>query len=398
VWEKVAHMNIPIVHTKFGRDSALEYYERKMVFGKTWQPWETPYKSFIQPTIDNFTRSRGIATPVISAALTGWFTGMFFSPKYKPAARIIGGVVGGALGTTRALKGFITGEKWVPNRRKREWALDEYIDILQYIKQARLYDAARQSAIESEGIDPEAVTQWMGKNADTQKMQAASEWENAPTGKKPGDMPANKVFGKMTPALSSALTFRQNMLGTMYGSELSGDYMSTTAGIPSRYKPLLEGWMNVGRSDRKRLLSILPRPVRRILQAQWGMKVERRPKLAEYFQTHELPPPEWEGWLPQVDLEEVKIKVMKYQGLDTAEFGKYPNEVNEAMSAPWNYPDMYKRTGFSRDEIVQQLNVLGLTIDQVDIFPAPNNSSGFDFDITHDRTGDMLGMMKQAFA
>jgi hypothetical protein len=156
-WEKLAHTEIPFISMKFGRMSSDEYFERRMVYGKQWQSWEDPVNSFLKPTFDLYTRDRGPLSLITGSVLTGWFTGAFFEgKKQKTIGRIGGGIVGAAAVGYNQITGAIRGQRNVPRRRKKEWAVDEYVDILNYVKYSRLYSQARMQAIKTEGVDPEA--------------------------------------------------------------------------------------------------------------------------------------------------------------------------------------------------------------------------------------------------
>jgi hypothetical protein len=75
----------------------------------------------------------------------------------RPATRVIGAAIGaatvgaGALYTTTYQ--VVTGKKWVPARRRREWELEQYMDVLKYVKYKRLYEYERKRALEEEGFD-----------------------------------------------------------------------------------------------------------------------------------------------------------------------------------------------------------------------------------------------------
>lgn len=398
VWETVAHAEVPIISMKLGRQSAAEYYERRMVYGKQWQPWETPVKSYLQPMWETYTRDRGLFTIPAAAALTGWAAGMFFrGPGQQKTARIIGATIGGLVGAKNQLESLITGQRSVPMRRRHEWAMDEYVDILQYIKSANEYKAYRQAAIEREGVDPETIVAVLGESAGQRKDEFEKEWNDAPIGRKPDKPPANKAYANLGPLTAQALSARRKMSSTMYGFDMSDDYMTKTMGIPKRYQPLVEGWMNTPKNQQKKLLDILPRAVRRILEDRWGQPVEKQVDLAEYFKHHELPGPEWEGWMPEVNLDEIKMKMVKHEGLDAAEFGYYPNQMEDSLSQPWSYPELHGRNRLNHREIVDQLSAMGVMDVQVQQIPTQGTGQVI-FNLMHDRTSEVASSLKQQFA
>lgn len=92
------------------------------------------------------------------------------------------------------------------------------------------------------------------------------------------------------------------------------------------------------KEERGRILSTAGRLERRIYEAAWGMPVERKPDLTEYFQTHELPGKDWEGWHPNTNMEHVKIKIGQSMGLEMSQMGYYPQQIKEANLTNPSYP------------------------------------------------------------
>ena len=86
---------------------------------------------------------------------------------------------------------------------------------------------------------------------------------------------------------------------------------------------------------------------RRIFEAAWGMKVEKKPDLAEYFSNRELPGPEWEGWHPNTNMEHVKIKIGQSMGIEMSQMGYYPQQIKEANLVNPSYPTMLSMSGGS---------------------------------------------------
>jgi hypothetical protein len=49
IWENIAHLNTFINRKFFGQESALEKYERDVVYGKSRKLWEHPVEDFLKP-------------------------------------------------------------------------------------------------------------------------------------------------------------------------------------------------------------------------------------------------------------------------------------------------------------------------------------------------------------
>jgi hypothetical protein len=391
--EKLRHLNIPFVNIKFGRQSADEFYERRMVYGRSWQPWETPYKSFIEPQIDTLTApNKGILGPIAAGIGVGFLTRMFWTseqPAMQKAFMIGGAVIGTTLAISRGINSLINGQRWVPRRRRKEWEIDEYADIINYVKWSNLYQAARQAAIDQDGTDPETIISAVGETAAARKRTWQKMWDASPIGQKPNKVAGETSYDNIGPATATALEYRKRMKTTMYGADLFGDPVTLAMAVPKRYRDMFAELEGVEKSRQKQLLDMMPRMMRRMLEARWGRRVEEKPDLTAYFGRHELPPPEWEGWLPTVDMEEVKLKIIKNEGVDASELGYYPNEIENAAQAPWAFPQYDTHTPMSRDGISQQLEAMGVRDIQMSLERVPIASSGFDFDLVHDRRNDI---------
>jgi hypothetical protein len=380
--EALSHLEVPFFKTKFGKYDAEEWLEQKMVYGKQWQPWEKPYESFLRPALDTFTKPNGIAGTATSTIFTGILASMFFrGSSAKKIAGTIGGVTGLMMNQQHNIESLLTGQRWVPERRKREAEAEEYMDVLKYVKYTKLYNDARQQAIEKEGIDVEQISDLMGNIKEEAKYRQRTAWEEAPVGAKPSRATSNKILESIGPLANQALMYKNKAQATMYGAPLVGDYMATMSAVPKRYKSIFQQLSEAPKSRREDILELLPRGMRRILQAQWGMPIEERPDLDKYFRSHSLPGKNWEGWLPQVNLDEVTIKVIKNEGLDTAEFGYYENEVKNAELMPWATPSI-GNDGRSSHDIMTQLSQMGFSDITIRESPLPGIHMNLSLDMT----------------
>lgn len=148
VWEKFAHMDT-YFHTKFLQvRSPLEHYKRNVVYGEDFQEWERPVENFLMPVIN-----KSIERP-LGLLFAGIIGASFGRTK---AAKIIGAGLGiGVVGTGKVIKKakeISTGEKWKPERRKKEEEVEEYIDKLKYVKNMKLYEEYSKKALEEDGFD-----------------------------------------------------------------------------------------------------------------------------------------------------------------------------------------------------------------------------------------------------
>lgn len=308
VGEYIAHTDNFIIHKFGGKRNAVEDWERRNVYGATFPEWSRPYESFIEPMVNRATQRN----PVVAGAALATAGALF---ARTPRARLFGSVVGGAVGVGASLVGnvteAVTGDRFLPQERKKELALEEYTDILNYVKNTKL----------------------------------AAEAQAAGNGR-------------------AAVQFRMAAKRTMYGADIYGGDVDTLAlAVPKRKREHFKAMIGAPVEDRERILSTAGRLERRIYQAAWGMRVEKRPELQEYFSRHELPDASWEGWHPNTNLDHVKIKMGQSMGLEMSQMGYYPQQIKQANLANPSYPEIFggTRNNSMLDNIRQMMSSIGLS-------------------------------------
>ena len=282
--EAIAHRDT-IFNTKFlPRKTAVEDWERQNVYGSTFPEWQRPFESFIEPMVYKATQRN----PIAAAGVMGLVGAAFgTTPRAKVFGSAVGAFTGAAAGTYGNISEAITGERFIPKKRKQQMALEEYSDVLTYVKNTSLASQAQEA----------------------------------------GDV-------------QSARQFRQAANRTMYGADIYGASVETLSlSVPKRkrehFKEMIQ---ETDSGERERILSTAPRLERRIYQAAWGMEVEKRPDLVDYFTSHELPDASWEGWHPNTNMEHVKIKIGQSMGVEMSQMGYYPQQVKEAGLTNPSYP------------------------------------------------------------
>lgn len=305
-------------NTKFFQNrTAQEDWERRFVYGATFPQWQHPIRDYLTPMVERRTQQHPILATVGMAGVARLFAK---EKSSKAVASVIGGTIGFASSMYGNVKEFVSGRRHLPKDRVQELAVEEYTDILKYMKFTKLYGEARQQAVDSGEVDPEIIAR---------KAQRDRRKDIAIT---------------VGAAGQRALQYRKEIGRTMYGADPFGDLTDLMMAIPKRKREHFQEMLNAPKNERGRILSTSGRLERRILEARWGMNRERRPDLKEYFSKRELPGPNWEGWDPSVDLDHVKLKVIQHQGLDASQLGYYPQQLREANLANPSYPDMNKRT------------------------------------------------------
>jgi len=282
--EYLAHRDTFINTKFFPNRTAREDWERRNVYGNSFPEWNSPIESFIKPIYNKSTQRNPLTAGLITAGIGALF-------GRRATTRAVGALVGFTTGTAYSAynnaKEVFTGERFIPKERKKQMALEEYTDILSYVKNRSL--AAQASQV--------------------------------------GDS-------------VSANQFNQAARRTMYGADLYGSSVDTLSlAVPKRKREHFRSMIQEQNpEERERILSTAPRLERRFYQAAWGMPVEEKPDLTEFFSRHELPDLSWEGWHPNTNMEHIKIKMGQSMGINMSQMGYYPQQIREANLTNPSYP------------------------------------------------------------
>lgn len=283
--------------------TATEDWERNNVYGSTYPQWQTPIESFLKPMFYKSTQRDMLTAPITLGAIGSLF-------GVSPQAKLVGSTVGGAVGLGAAAFGEaykgLTGKRYVPARRRQEMALEEYTDMLSYVKNARNASVAQQS----------------------------------------GNVEAAKYFMQQTKR-------------TMYGADLNATPEQLAMAIPDRKREHFKAMLYAPPQEREAVLSTAGRLERRFYEAAWGQNVEELPDLNDYFKDHELPPMDSQFWDPNVSMDNVKIKMGQSLGLDMSQMGYYPQQIQEANLINPVYPNINAGTSRgNRSSVLSQLQRL----------------------------------------
>lgn len=284
LYEKFKHEDT-FFHSKFFHErTATEDWERDNVYGQTFPQWNHPIKDFLKPAV----YKAGLRGPILGAVGAAAIGSLFGStPEAKTVGTLIGGTVGFIAGGLQKIDEAVTGQRFIPKQRKEEVAVEEYSDILSYIRATRLQ-----------------------RQADMQGNTEASAY------------------------------FQKQAQGTMYGMDVNARPDQVAAALPERKREHFKAMLRAPVNERPRILSTAGRLERRAYEAAWGQPVEERPDLVGYFKDKELPDENWEGWQPDADMNNVKIKVAQSLGLDVSQMGYYPQQVQQANQVNMSYPDI----------------------------------------------------------
>lgn len=332
--EYIAHRDTFINRKFINKQTAVEDWERNNVYGATFPEWQRPFESFIEPMINKAADRNPLAASA-SLAAAGLFAGRTQPGKLVMSG--LGAITGLAASTGANIQEAITGERFIPTERKKELALEEYSDILSYVKNTRLANMAESSG--------DAAAAFQFRSAAKRTMYGAPI-EDIGTGK--------------------------------YGSDVE----SLSLAIPKRKREHFKAMINAPEEDRGRILSTAGRLERRIYEAAWGMPVEKRPELTDYFSRHELPDEGWEGWHPNTNMDSVKIKIGQHMGLEMSQMGYYPQQIREANLANPSYPRFDYSSDSNADvsyRLRSLMNGMGVT---GSVTPVMNPFGGQQIDIS----------------
>jgi hypothetical protein len=417
-WELNAHRNIPLFSNKFlNVQSPLEFYERELVYGKEWSSWSTPIKSYIQPTLES-ARNRD---PIRSAGLmsiTGAIIGKLFGGTWSRAAWGAGIAAGiGAISSIVRIADEITSrENWIPERRIKEREINEYFDILKYMKARGLYEYAVEKAYTEEGIDVEGIIGSPEKEGRQRTFEIFKLKQRKrelmldnrdlhsetikDINRQIRELENYKDFLPLTPWTAEAMKYRDQMEATLYGGSPFGNFQDFYSALPRKDKEFARTFMaETDPKKRKKILELVPENQRRYYQAHWGMKIDERPDLYEYFQEHTLPDANWEGWSPDVNLDSVKLKVVKNEALELSEFNMWPEDEQKAAGAP-EISDIHNANidPFKLQRSIEKILAgRGLQNVQVSFYPVTGSGISIDMDIEHDRTQEIEEYMTRNF-
>ena len=299
--EMLAHRDTFINKKFINKQTATEDWERNNVYGATFPEWQRPFESFIEPMINK----AGNRNP-IAAAATLAVAGTFFgeTSKGKLVMSTLGAITGLSVSSFHSANEAITGDQFMPRTRKKELALEEYADILTYTKNTRLAKMASMAGDKG----------------------AAFQYESAAK---------RTMYGAPIEDINSG----------KYGTDVE----SLSLSIPKRKREHFKAMINAPVEERKRILDTAGRLERRIYEAAWGMDVEKRPELTDYFARHELPDESWEGWHPNTSMDQVKIKIGQSMGLEMSQMGYYPQQIQEASLSNPSYPRFGGGSGSQTD-------------------------------------------------
>jgi endonuclease YncB( thermonuclease family) len=408
-WESFAHLDTPF-HTKLLQvRSPLEQYKRREVYGKDWQDWADPIDDFITPWYQNW-----ISKSPIAAITLGTFMGSLFGAGENKGryGRVMGALIGGTasalgVGYVKAV-GLATGEKWKPERREKERDVEEYFDMLKYVKYKGLYEQAADEANKREGFDVRAFmkrNQMSGDHRKTRLRELKTQKQELmrQSGSKKGDdmkvlnKEINELMGtrkaeKITPIAAQAIQYYQESEKTMYAYDSGDPLANILSAVPRKERLYLNKFLAAPEEERDEILEVVPDYIKRVLQSMWGLEVDPKPEIYEYFSKHALPTADWEGWDPRANLSDIKLRVVKREGMDLSEFNMWHEDEQRANQIQDNQiPKLNERTNpqLVRSKLQDILGKAGFRNLNVEIEETKQAGLQMEMNVRKDRREDV---------
>ena len=368
--ERITHKigSLPFIGNKFFQvKSPYEQYRDREVYGKDFQSWNNPIRDYLGPEMIDKVISHGNNGPggIVTATVLGTFLGSLFGGS--KFGKMIGGVAGGTIGLiggTYANTQKTKDKDWIPKRRKKQAELNEYFDTLKYVKNMSLYEKYKEKALKEDHVD---VTKLEGskelqgiynKNKTNElkdfkkvvkldyKHRKQFDFKYGAPENLDMDADAKSIIKSINQELTKiqsdrsveripenvvkAVSYKQQADQTMYGYETGDPLNNLMKALPKKERQYFKYFMKAPEEEKDKILRIAPDYLKRGLQQAWGMEVDKKPSLQEYFQTHGLPDASWIGWDENTNIEDVKVKLVHNNKLDMGEFDLWNDQISQA--------------------------------------------------------------------
>lgn len=393
--ERLTHdviSNIPFVGSKFMQvRSPYEQYRKREVYGKDFQSWAHPVRDMLVPHIEENIADNRFGG--LGGILVGGFIGSLFGKSRF--GKIVGTVVGAtvpAIGKIAYSAGTTQDRDWRPKRRREQEKINEYVDTLKYVKNMRLYNQykikakkennfdverfmkSKESAGVSNKIRQRELTDYKrkvkldfkhrdsynfkyGKPKYVDKSMSKKQAISA-INREIAELQSQRKVTKLPENALKAIEFKQAAEQTMYGYEPGDSLVDIMTALPKKERQYFKHFMDAPEEEKQKILRIAPSYLRRALQSTWGMPVDKKPSLQEYFQTHGLPDATWVGWDENTSIDDVKVKLVHQNKLDPGEFDIW--DSNEIQADETNIPIPMVNTRNNPRQVQFKLNqILG---------------------------------------
>lgn len=356
--------NIPFIGSKFMQvRSPYEQYRKREVYSKDFQSWAHPIRDFAIPHVEENIANNQLFG--LGGIIAGGFIGSLMGKTRF--GKIVGTTVGAllpAVGKIAFIAGSDKDRDWRPQRRIEQEKINEYVDTLKYVKNMRLYEQYKLKAKKENNFDVERFIESKEAKGVENKLREQEltdfkrkvkldfkhrerynfkygepKYVNNSMDKKEtirainqeiAEIQSQRKVTKLPVNALKAIEFKQAAEQTMYGYEPGDSLVDIMTALPKKERQYFKHFMDAPEEEKQKILRIAPSYLRRALQSTWGMPVDEKPSLIEYFQTHGLPDASWIGWDESTDIEDVKVKLVHQNKLDPGEFDIWDSNEREA--------------------------------------------------------------------
>ena len=356
--------SIPFIGSKFMQvRSPYEQYRKREVYSKDFQSWNHPIRDILIPHIEENIADNRLGG--LGGILTGAFIGSLFGKGRF--GKLVGTVIGAAIpavGKIAFIAGSDEDRDWRPKRRREQEKLNEYVDVLKYVKNMRLYEQYKTKAKKEDHFDVESFMKSKEAKGVTNKLRqqelvdykrkvkldfkhrdrynfkygepkyAEKSMDKKQTvsaiNKELAELQSERKVTKLPKNALKAIEFKQAAEQTMYGYDPGESLVNIMTALPKKERQYFQHFMDAPEEEKEKILRIAPSYLRRALQSTWGMPVDEKPSLDEYFRTHGLPDASWIGWDESTNIEDVKVKLVHQNNLDPGEFDIWDADMEQA--------------------------------------------------------------------
>lgn len=198
-----------------------------------------------------------------------------------------------------------------------------------------------------------------------------------------GDFEAAQIGARTAMRLGeygrAALLYKKAAESTMYGLRADARWNDIEMALPKYERDYFQEFMKERDPDKQEeiLKSVSPF-LRRALKQVWGMDYEKDKgeDNDEYFKDHNLPNFLWDGWRPDSDLNNIKAKTIKNEGMLFSDFGIYESKYRDPKVI--NAPNLSPKGSNNPLELQAKLQsaMNGLGLQGVEVSVEPKSSKG----------------------
>lgn len=342
--------------------------------------------------------------PIISTVaggLIGATAGAKFFRSDSSEAGKIGAVIGlgiSALKNAYFDKNEMFGD-YIPEDAQKRWDLQEYFDRLKYVKYTGLYNEAARKAKSEEGVDIDTILnqmEYMQEENEKLRNKLIKRRESVLSNdflsyserdellSTIDDKIAELQYGGDNIAIEggeytrAAIAYKKAAESTIYGLQKDAGWSEILKALPKNHRDFfMEFAKETDAKKREEIRSKVSDYENKVLDIVWNENKTKIEDNKEYFADHYLPNILWQGWKPNVSLDNVEIKTIENEGMMLSDFGFYESNANsyEVQQTPGiaNYEEESSPVTV-RANLMSTLSGLGLF--NVDVSLTPSSKPG----------------------